>query len=106
ITTLEPGARLVFTHGRDCRPRSTAFLARSPAASITAGLDVLVQLVIAAIATEPWPISNALLFSETATLVSGDAATATLPPVFLFDSRKLGSTFCQACLAFFKGTRS
>ena len=35
------------------RPRSTAFLASSPAPTITDGFDVLVQLVMAAIATEP-----------------------------------------------------
>ena len=35
------------------RPRSTAFLASRPAPTITDGLEVLVQLVIAAIATEP-----------------------------------------------------
>ena len=53
VTTFDPGARLVFTHGLVIRPLSTAFLASSPAASITLGLDVLVQLVIAAITTEP-----------------------------------------------------
>src|SRR5580700_793307 len=51
VTTFEPGARLVFTHGWLERPRSTAFLARSPAPIITLGFDVLVQLVIAAITT-------------------------------------------------------
>ena len=35
------------------RPRSTAFLASSPAPTITDGFEVLVQLVMAAIATEP-----------------------------------------------------
>ena len=53
MTTLEPGARLVFTHGGVERPRSTAFFASRPAPSITSGFEVLVQLVIAAIATEP-----------------------------------------------------
>src|SRR5713226_1477153 len=58
VTTFDPGARLVFTHGWLESPRSTAFLASSPAAIITLGFDVLVQLVIAAITTEPcssWP---------------------------------------------------
>ena len=36
-------------------PRSTAFFATRPAASITLGFDVLVQLVIAAITTAPLP---------------------------------------------------
>src|SRR6266571_5121952 len=54
VTTFEPGARLVFTHGCDLRPFSTAFFATRPAAIITDGFDVLVQLVIAAITTDPW----------------------------------------------------
>src|SRR5580704_1585599 len=53
MTTRDPGAREVLTHGLDRRPRATAFWASSPAASITCGLDVFVQLVIAAITT--WP---------------------------------------------------
>ena len=53
VTTLEPGARLVFTHGLTVSPRATAFFARIPAASITDGFDVFVQLVIAAITIEP-----------------------------------------------------
>src|SRR5262245_60451973 len=60
MTTFEPGARLVFTHGFTCRPRSTAFLAINPAASITDGFDVLVQLVMAAMTTEPLPTPNPL----------------------------------------------
>src|SRR5262249_51398409 len=47
VTTFDPGARLVLTHGRLVRPRSTAFLARRPAPIITLGLEVFVQLVIA-----------------------------------------------------------
>ncbi len=54
MTTFDPGARLVLTHGLLRRPRSTAFCAMSAAATITDGFDVLVQLVIAAITTEPW----------------------------------------------------
>ena len=53
MTTFEPGARLVLTHGLVARPRSTAFLASRPAATITEGFEVLVQLVIAAMTTEP-----------------------------------------------------
>src|SRR5262245_21793674 len=53
VTTLEPGARLVFTHGLLERPFSTAFFASRPAAIMTLGFDVFVQLVIAAITTEP-----------------------------------------------------
>ena len=58
MTTLEPGARLVFTHGLRVRPRSTAFLASSPAPIITAGFDVFVHEVMAAITTAPWSIST------------------------------------------------
>ena len=53
MTTFEPGARLALTQGLVSSPCSTAFLARSPAATITDGFEVLVQLVIAAITTEP-----------------------------------------------------
>src|SRR5215207_9295876 len=57
MTTLEPGASVVFTQGLRSRPRSTAFLASSAAATMTDGLDVLVQEVIAAITTAPWSTS-------------------------------------------------
>src|ERR1700722_6035870 len=40
------------------RPRSTAFFASRPAPSMTLGLLVLVQLVMAAISTVPWPSSR------------------------------------------------
>src|SRR4051794_32546119 len=53
VTTLEPGARLVFTQGLVVKPRSAAFLARMPAASMTDGFDVFVQLVMAAMTTCP-----------------------------------------------------
>ena len=55
MTTFEPGASEVLTHGMRSRPASTAFFASSPAPSITDGFEVLVQLVMAAITTEPWP---------------------------------------------------
>src|SRR5262245_40523491 len=54
VTTCEPGARLVLTHGLTLRPRAAAFWASRPAAIITDGFDVLVQLVIAAMTTSPW----------------------------------------------------
>ena len=53
MTTLEPGARLVLTHGLLVSPFSTAFFASRPAPIITLGFDVFVQLVMAAITTEP-----------------------------------------------------
>jgi hypothetical protein len=54
VTTREPGASDDFTHGFRCNPSSTAFFATRPAAIITAGFDVFVHEVIAAITTEPW----------------------------------------------------
>ncbi len=54
MTTFEPGASDVFTHGFVASPASTAFFASRPAATSTDGFDVLVQLVIAAITTEPF----------------------------------------------------
>ena len=53
MTTREPGASEDLTHGLRWRPRSTAFFASSAAPSITCGFEVFVQLVIAAITTEP-----------------------------------------------------
>src|SRR5436189_3879508 len=53
VTTFEPGARLVFTHGCRLRPRWTAFRASRPAPIMTLGFDVFVQLVMAAITTAP-----------------------------------------------------
>src|ERR1700721_4109988 len=53
MTTLEPGASEVFTQGLLARPFSTAFLASSAAATMTEGLEVFVQEVMAAITTEP-----------------------------------------------------
>src|SRR5688572_32871196 len=53
VTTSDPGARLVFTHGFTLRPRLTALRARRPAPIMTLGFEVFVQLVIAATTTEP-----------------------------------------------------
>src|SRR3954447_3361144 len=58
MTTLEPGASDVFTHGLRVSPRSTAFLASSAAPIMTDGLDVLVHDVIAAMTTAPWSRST------------------------------------------------
>src|SRR5690348_6653294 len=59
-TTCEPGASEVFTHGFGFNPFATALRASSPAPIITFGFDVLVQDVIAAITTSPWPRSKFL----------------------------------------------
>ena len=78
MTTLEPGASVVFTQGWRCRPRSTAFLASRAAPIITDGLDVLVQEVIAAMTTAPWSISVSVP-SSSVTLV-GVGRPPALPP--------------------------
>src|SRR5687768_15288284 len=65
MTTLEPGASVVLTHGLRDRPRSTALRASSAAPIMTCGLDVLVQDVIAAITTAPWSSSNSVPSSPT-----------------------------------------
>jgi hypothetical protein len=57
VTTWDPGASAVFTQGFTSRPSSTAFFARSPAPTITEGLEVFVQLVMEAMTTVPSPIS-------------------------------------------------
>ena len=58
MTTCDPGASEVFTHGAARRPRATALRASNPAASITEGFDVLVHEVMAAITIAPWPGSG------------------------------------------------
>src|SRR6202163_4700792 len=56
-TTCEPGASEVLTHGFTVRPLACALRASNPAPIITFGFEVLVQEVIAAITTSPWPRS-------------------------------------------------
>ena len=53
LTTPDPGDNVVLMYGLTVNPFSTAFLATSPAASMTSGFDVFVQEVIAAITTDP-----------------------------------------------------
>ena len=68
MTTFEPGASDVLTHGLDCSPRATALRASRPAPIITDGFDVFVHDVIAAITTCPWSSS----VSVPSASVSGD----------------------------------
>src|SRR4051812_29269400 len=73
VTTFDPGARLVFTHGFRVSPRSNAFFATRPAPIITLGFEVFVQLVMAAITTEP---------CSSASVTAGAVASAAdAPPV-------------------------
>src|SRR5206468_462079 len=81
MTTLDPGASVVFTQGLRLSPRSTALRASSAAPSITCGLDVLVHDVIAAITTAPWSSSNSAPSSPrtcTGALTRPPAPTAAL----------------------------
>ena len=81
MTTFEPGASEVLTHGLTLRPFWTALRARMPAPSITDGFDVLVQLVIAAITTCPWS-SSVSVPSASVTGVRAIVRSATwVPPV-------------------------
>ena len=57
-TTWLPGASEVFTHGFCLRPSRLALRASRPAPISTLGFEVLVQEVIAAITTSPWPRSK------------------------------------------------
>src|SRR5579862_692478 len=54
MTTLDPGASVVLTHGLRDRPALTALRASSAAPTMTNGFEVFVHEVIAAITTEPW----------------------------------------------------
>src|SRR5947208_9676374 len=60
-TTWLPGASEVFTHGLAFSPLAAALRANRPAPIKTLGFDVLVQEVIAAITTSPWPRSKSRL---------------------------------------------
>src|SRR5689334_18886158 len=60
MTTLDPGASVVFTHGLLTRPRWTAFLASSAAPIVPGGFGVFAQEGIAAITTWPWSTSVAV----------------------------------------------
>src|SRR5471032_1720674 len=63
-TTWLPGANDVLTQGFAVRPLAAALRASKPAPISTLGLDVLVQEVIAAITTSPWPRSKLRFTTE------------------------------------------
>src|SRR4051812_50021749 len=54
VTTFDPGASDVFTHGWRWSPRLRALRARRPAPSMTDGVEGVVHDGIAAITTWPW----------------------------------------------------
>ena len=72
---------LVFTQGWTSIPSARAFFAISPAPTMTDGLDVLVQLVIAATTIVPSPISTVRPSISILTALGVRAATAVPPPV-------------------------
>src|SRR5215212_10822566 len=81
MTTLEPGASDVLTHGLETSPRSTALRASRPAPIITDGFDVFVHEVMAAITTCPWS-SSVSVPSSVVTGTRVDTRSATwAPPV-------------------------
>src|SRR5580704_3916922 len=63
-TTWLPGASEVLAHGFAVGPLAAALRASSPAPISTLGLEVLVQEVIAAITTSPWPRSKLRFSTE------------------------------------------
>src|SRR5215470_6595936 len=78
MTTLDPGASVVFTQGLRASPASTAFLASSAAPTITNGLDVFVQEVIAAITTDPW--STLVWVPSSSVTGTGEDGRSSRPP--------------------------
>src|SRR3569832_65019 len=90
MTTFEPGASDVLTHGFTERPFSMAFFATRPAAMRTEGLEVCVQDVMAASVTAPWPSLKSL----TATSVPAGAGVL---PFLSFSARKPGRSLASHC---------
>src|SRR6185436_1523031 len=81
MTTLEPGASDVLTHGFDVSPFATALRASRPAPIITDGFDVLVHDVIAAITTWPWSSSVSVPSSSVTDTVTSARSATCRPPV-------------------------
>ena len=78
-----------MTEGFTVRPFAFAFFASRPAASMTLGLEVFVQLVIAAMSTEPSvmvSLTSALLFTTTSAGLKDSALPK--PPAFTSAPRR------------------
>ncbi len=114
---------LVLTQGRRLSPRRTALRANSPAPIITDGLEVLVQLVMAAITTDPSERTKRLpSYSTSAAAVTSDAAATAVagdwppspdqrapsrsPTARRAWGTRFGSTWRKEALTSLKGTRS
>ena len=95
MTTFEPGASVVFTHGLLCKPFSTAFFASNPAPIMTLGFEVLVHEVMEAMTTEPF-----VTLPDRALTVTGTGDCA------LFSERYVGTLFANALFASLSETRS
>ena len=74
-----PGASEVLTHGFCLRPRRLALRASRPAPISTLGFEVLVQEVIAAITTSPWPRSKSVAFDGVALRAGRRSSCTRLP---------------------------
>src|SRR5258708_15624881 len=82
----EPGANDVLVHEGGLRPKPRALRASSPAAINRRGSDVLVQLVMAAMAT--LPVAGSPPFARSAGLADmGASAASVIPADFLSCSR-------------------
>src|SRR6266568_8258470 len=118
MTTLDPGASVVFTHGLRVRAASTALRASSAAPTITNGFDVFVQEVIAAITTDPW--STLVWVPSSRVTGDGDDGRSSSPPETGSEAGKVParplsrpgactyepSASRNACLALVSATRS
>ena len=78
MTTFEPGASDVLTHGWRVSPRAAALRASRPAPSMTDGFEVFVHDVIAAMTTCPWSSLNVSPSSVTSAAVS-ECSAITVP---------------------------
>ncbi|CKQ02232.1 Uncharacterised protein [Mycobacterium tuberculosis] len=93
---------MVFTHGFEVSPFSTALRASSAAPSITSGLEVLVQDVIAAITTAPWSSTNSPSssdFTRTGLLTRPSACAAAECTVSSVATSSLANVSCPGSLA-------
>ncbi len=80
VTTFDPGASEVLTQGLVSSPASHAFLATSPAPSMTDGFEVFVHDVIAAITTWPWSSSVSVPSSSVSDTAVFDFSLVAVPP--------------------------
>ena len=87
---------LVFTQGFRLSPSSTALRAMRPAPIITDGLEVLVQLVIAAITTVPCVMVNRSPSYSTSALVVPPSAIAATAAGLVPPSSAQRDPFCSA----------